>query len=82
MLGRRRDVLVTEPVGSVRELNDAIAAQLYDASRPSPTNLDGLADMLREFRITRITCTFWMMTRADTRRTERVFDDLGVELVR
>lgn len=79
---RKRDILLTERVGTVRELCAAIAEQLYDATRPTPTNLDGLADVLKEFNVTRVTATFWMLSHRDTLRVEKMLGDLGVELVR
>lgn len=83
---RDRDLLITERVGSVPELGEALAEQLFvgpeRVTRRAPSNLDALADVLREYNIPRITFTYWTMTQQDAQRVEEVFDDLGIEILR
>ncbi|WIM67070.1 hypothetical protein QP027_08020 [Corynebacterium breve] len=83
MLRRRRNpILITAPVGSLSDLYKAIATVVYPADRPAPTNLDGLADLLREYRVRRVLCSDWNIPSEDTRRVHRMFRDVGVDLIR
>ncbi|SES31257.1 hypothetical protein [Corynebacterium cystitidis] len=79
---RFNPVLVTSPVRSRDDLYTALANVLYPACRPAPTNLDGLADMLRESRVRRVIASHWELNDDDTRQLSRVFKDMGVELMR
>ncbi|WP_080793914.1 hypothetical protein [Corynebacterium pacaense] len=55
---------------------------VWGPDRPAPTNLDGLADLLRESHVGRVDVHgSWTVDARNTERLEEVFDDLGVELV-
>lgn len=81
-------VFVTRPVRSVEDLGAAIIAAVYGAgaaspdSRPVPRNLDALADLLRETRVTRVVVTDWGMPEASIGGLLEVLADEGVELSR
>ena len=77
-------VFVTRPVRSIEDLGAAIIAAVYGAadSRPAPRNLDALADLLRETRVTRVVVTDWGMPEASIGGLLEVLADEGVELSR
>ena len=81
-------VFVMRPVRSVEDLGAAIIAAVYGAgaaatdARPVPRNLDALADLLRETRVTRVVVTDWGMPEASIGGLLEVLADEGVELVR
>lgn len=77
-------VFVTRPVRSIEDLGAAIIAAVYGAtdSRPVPRNLDALADLLRETRVTRVVVTDWGMPEASIGGLLEVLTDEGVELSR
>lgn len=80
----RSHILITASVRSRQEFFDEIAAALYPAAhgkRPAPTNLDGLADILKEFAVTRIICADTVLPPEDDEALRRVFAALGVCLV-
>lgn len=78
----RNPVLLTAPVSSVAELAEAISHAAFGSERPAPSNLDGLADLLREARITHIVASDWQLGAEDTRRVGIVFRDNNVTLYR
>lgn len=78
----RNPILITTPVASVADLSRAISAAVFGPARPAPTNLDGLADLLRESRVTRVIVSDWLLDPAATRSVLEVFGDNSVELVR
>lgn len=78
----RNPVLITSPVASVEELARAISTAVFGPSRPAPKNLDGLADLLRETRVSRVIVSDWQLDEASTERVLEVFEDTGVGLVR
>lgn len=51
-------------------------------ARPVPRNLDALADLLRETRVTRVVVTDWGMPEASIGGLLEVLADEGVELSR
>ena len=82
-------VFVTRPVRSVEDLGAAIIAAVYGAgaseaadARPVPRNLDALADLLRETRVTRVVVTDWGMPEASIGGLLEVLADEDVELSR
>lgn len=79
---RFNPVLVTSPVRTRSDLFGALANVLYPAERRAPTNLDGLADLLRETRVRRVIVSHWELNDDDSRQLSRVFKDVGAELVR
>lgn len=78
----RNPVLITTPVHSVEELAWAISTAVFGPGRPAPRNLDGLADLLRESRVTRVVVTDWYLDAVATERVLAIFGDLGVTLIR
>lgn len=78
----RNPVLLTAPVGTVADVARDISAAVFGPDRPAPENLDGLADVLREARVTRVAASDWRLSAGDTRRVEEVFRDIGVRLSR
>ncbi|GAB3081850.1 hypothetical protein GCM10027157_14900 [Corynebacterium aquatimens] len=79
---RNEAIVLFDEVATVRELAAAIAKQVYPADRRAPTNLDGLVDMLREYKVKRIISSYWSMSPKDTDLVERVFEDEGIELIK
>ena len=78
-------VLLTCTVRTRRDLYTALASSLRlpkMVHRPAPTNLDGLADLIKEARVTKVVCSDWQLSDDDTSAILAVFDDLGVTLVR
>ena len=78
----RNPILLTAPVASVAELAAAISHAVFGYERPAPRNLDGLADLLRESRISRVIACDWQLDAEDTRRVVEVFRDNDVTLSR
>lgn len=71
--------------GASEDATDAGAAAPDAASpdaRPVPRNLDALADLLRETRVTRVVVTDWGMPEASIGGLLEVLTDEGVELSR
>lgn len=75
-------VLITTPLRDRTDLFHALAANTYAGKRPAPTNLDGMADLLQEYRVKKILCAGWELSPEDTRHVTKVFDDLGITLQR
>lgn len=81
--GRSRNpVLLTAPVGSVADVCAALSVAVFGRERPAPTNLDGLADLLREAHPARVVACDWQLPADETRKVVAVFRDNRVELVR
>ena len=78
----RNPILLTSPVATVAELTAAISQAVFGCERPAPRNLDGLADLLRESRITRVIACDWQLDPNATRRVVEVFRDNNVTLSR
>lgn len=78
----RNPVLLTAPVASVADVAAGISHAVFGSERPAPHNLDGLADLLREARVTRVIACDWQLPTADTMRVLQVFSDNDVALVR
>ena len=72
--------------GATSEAAAATAASSPDASspdaRPVPRNLDALADLLRETRVTRVVVTDWGMPEASIGGLLEVLADEGIVLSR
>lgn len=75
-------ILITSQLHTRDDLYRALAANTYAGRRPAPTNLDGMADLLREYRVQKIYCAGWGLTDQDTREVAMVFNDLGITLQR
>ena len=78
----RNPVLLTQPVATIADVAEGISCAVFGPERPAPTNLDGLADLLREARVSRVIAGDWQLSPAQTRRVLEVFRDNGVALVR
>ncbi|MCP1386828.1 hypothetical protein M5J20_01255 [Corynebacterium sp. TA-R-1] len=81
-MGKRNPVLLTAPVDSVAGFVAAISRAVFGVERTAPTNLDGLADVLREARVTHVVASDWQLDPEETRRVQRVLLDNGVVLYR
>lgn len=82
---RDNPILITTPLCSRQDFFNALTAISYRAcvtARPAPTNLDGMADLLREARAGKIIASDWQLNAADTSRISRVLTDLGITLCR
>lgn len=77
---RRTPIIITEPITSPQDLFRQVARAAWQTAHPTPTNLDGLADLLKEAEVDTILCAHWRMPRAEADRVQTVFDDLGVKL--
>ncbi|MHA2789479.1 hypothetical protein ACXZ66_10085 [Corynebacterium sp. S7] len=75
-------ILLTQEIDSLQDLYDGIADVVYSDDRPAPTNLDGLADMLRESHVRKVITSHWSLNDEASRKVNRVFKDVGVSLVR
>ncbi|MGD7002851.1 hypothetical protein [Corynebacterium halotolerans] len=75
-------VLITGQLRSRADLYRALAANTYGSHRPAPTNLDGMADLLREYHVEKVLCAGWGLTEEDTSAVLTVFADLGITLHR
>lgn len=85
MPNKNQPILLTCTVNERSELFDclgSIARHRSRTDRPAPSNLDGLADLLREERITKIIASDWRMADTETTAVVGVLDDLGITLVR
>lgn len=77
-----KSMLIDAPVTSLHDLTTAISTAAFGPLRPAPRNLDGLADLLRETQVSRVIVPAWCLDEDAAERVMRVFDDLGVDLVR
>ncbi|WP_018296038.1 hypothetical protein [Corynebacterium lubricantis] len=75
-------ILLTGEIDTLQDLYTGIADVVYSTERPAPTNLDGLADMLRESHVRKVITSHWSLDDDDSRKVGQVFKDLGVHLVR
>lgn len=75
-------VLITAPLRTRQDLYDALGRVAYSAGRRSPTNLDGMADLLQEHRVKTLICACWLIDDRDTKAVTAVLDDLDVKLCR
>lgn len=75
-------ILITSQLRSRTDLYRALAANTYAAHRPAPTNLDGMADLLREYRVRKIYCAGWELDTQDTQAVTEIFHNLGITLQR
>ncbi|KQB85126.1 hypothetical protein [Corynebacterium oculi] len=75
-------LLITCPLTSRHDLYQALGCCLCQADRPAPTNLDGMADLLREAQVRTIICAQWALPAGDSRAVQEVLRDLGITLQR
>lgn len=75
-------ILINATLHTRSDLFHALAGLLPSHARRSPTNLDAMADILKELHATKIVCSDWRMGTEETARITRIFDDLGIRLVR
>lgn len=74
-------ILITTEVETVQDFCNALAGLIYPADRPAPTNLDGLADMLKETHVRKVITSHWSLDQEESAKVGQVFKDLGVTLV-
>lgn len=75
-------ILITHPILNRVDLYKALADNTYNKQRPAPKNLDGMADLLREFRVSKIICADWRLHGEEARDVLRVLEDLQINLQR
>lgn len=75
-------LLLTCPLTTRRDLYQALGCCLCQEGRPAPTNLDGMADLLREARVRTIISAQWNLPEEDDRAVRAVLQDLGIALQR
>ncbi|MGP6172717.1 hypothetical protein [Corynebacterium sp. A21] len=75
-------ILITHPILNHADLFEALADSTYNGQRPAPKNLDGMADLLREFRVSKIICADWRLSGDEARGVLGVFADLQINLQR
>lgn len=78
---RDQPILLTCPLNSRHDLFLALG-DIQPGRRQAPTNLDGMADFLREVQAYRIIASDWRINADDTARILQVLEDLGVGLMR
>ena len=76
-------IFVTRAVRSLEDLGRAVLSAAYgrDDDRPVPTNLDALADLLRETGVGRVVVADWRVEGSSSSGLRAVFEGEGVELV-
>lgn len=78
-------IFLANPVHTLEDLARGILTAAYgpkDATdRPVPTNLDALADLLRETQVKRVVVASWRVEGSSTSKMRAVFEDEGVTLV-
>ncbi|MBZ8178442.1 hypothetical protein GP475_08255 [Corynebacterium poyangense] len=75
-------ILITSPVCTRSDFYSAVGDALCHDQRPAPRNLDGLADLLREFRVEQIICAHWCLEESEEKALHRIFEDLNITLHR
>ncbi|MEJ4099307.1 hypothetical protein V5S96_02875 [Corynebacterium mastitidis] len=75
-------LLITSRLASRQDLYRALACCLLPRHRPAPTNLDAMADLLREARIRTVICAQWELPTEDGCVVRAVLGDLGITLQR
>ena len=78
---RDQPILLTCPLHSREDLFAALS-DIEPGKHQTPTNLDGLADFLREVNAFRSIVSDWRIDTEETARIVQVLKDLGVGLVR
>ena len=77
-------IFLANPVHTLGDLARGILTAAYGpkdaANRPVPTNLDALADLLRETQVKRVVVASWRVEGSSTSKMRAVFEDEGVEL--
>lgn len=82
---RNSAILLTSEVGSRGQFFTALASALRlpgRGHRPAPTNLDDMADLLRETHVDKVICSHCSLDHSDEHALRQVFDDLGIAWVR
>lgn len=76
-------IFVTRTVRSLEDLARAVLAAAYGRAddRPVPTNLDALADLLRETGVGRVVVVDWKVEGSSSSKLRAVFEEEGVDLV-
>lgn len=75
-------LLITETLHSREDFYSALATAPLGSPAPTPKNLDGLADFVREKHLECIICADWKLTEADSAALLHVLDDVGVKFHR
>ncbi len=78
---RDQPILLTSPLHRREDFFTALS-EIEPGKYQQPTNLDGMADFLREVRASRIIVSDWRIDDEDTARITQVLTDLGIGLVR
>ena len=75
-------VLITEPLRTREEFFTALGKMHFVGDSPAPSNLDGLADFVREFHVDVIVAADMALELHDYQDLVRVLKAEGVKLVR
>lgn len=75
-------ILITSAIRTRADFFAAVGDALCHDQRPAPTNLDGLADLLREFHVEQIICAHWCLGEVEERQILAVVRDLDIALLR
>lgn len=82
-------ILITTPITSRQDLYTALAHAAHPCCHTGqtqnfviPRNLDGMADLLREFCIKSIVCSDWRLDETDTKAIQEVLKNVQVRLQR
>lgn len=78
-------VLLTHAFSTRQEFFNELASALRQpkqVKRPAPKNWDAMADLLKEAKVRKVICTACGLPNDDLIALIRIFDDLGVDLVR
>lgn len=78
----RWDPVGVGKVASISELLQALSRAVLGDARVAPTNLDGLADLMREGAVKQVVVRDWRLPAAESARVEAVLSDVGVRLYR
>lgn len=78
----RWDPVWVGEVASISQLCSALSCAVFGDERDAPTNLDGLADLLRESGTTQVVVRDWRVPMGESARVEAVLSDVGVRLYR
>lgn len=78
-------VLLTHQISSRQEFFVALASALRQpkqVKRPAPRNYDAMADLLKEAKVKKVICSSLALPHDDLTAVIRIFDHLGIDLVR
>lgn len=79
---QRNPLLITDRLRTRSDLYHALSAIHPTPDAPVPTNLDAMADLIRECGITHVVCADWELPPSDTQSIAHTFEDLGVHFSR